>query len=81
MALRGIPVDVLMEIVDHLDLPDSLQLVVTLTDDQYFWIMALNRMEQLHRRPLPCPPGTDITLLLLATLQEFAVHVYKLKKN
>ncbi|KAJ7145577.1 hypothetical protein C8R44DRAFT_863451 [Mycena epipterygia] len=87
MALSDIPVDVLMEITGYLDLPDSLQLVATcstcriLAGERYFWIVALNRLEQLHRRPLPCPPGTDITSLPLATLKKFAVHAYKLKKN
>ncbi|KAJ7145521.1 hypothetical protein C8R44DRAFT_863396 [Mycena epipterygia] len=87
MALSDIPVDVLMEIAGHLDLPDSLQLVATcatcrsLLSSRYFWIMALDRMEQLYRRPLPCAPGTDIASLPLATLQQLAVHAYKLRKN
>ncbi|KAJ7145576.1 hypothetical protein C8R44DRAFT_755535 [Mycena epipterygia] len=87
MAPNDVPVDIIMEITGHLDLPDSLQLVATcsnyrtLSSSRYFWIMALNRMEQLHRRPLPCSPGTDIMSLPLATLQEFALHAYKLKKN
>ncbi|KAJ7145579.1 hypothetical protein C8R44DRAFT_863453 [Mycena epipterygia] len=87
MALNDVPMDILMEIAGQLDLPDSLQLVATcstcrnLAGEQYFWIMALNRMENLHRRSLPCPPGTDITSLPLATFQEFAIHAYKLRKN
>ncbi|KAJ7145537.1 hypothetical protein C8R44DRAFT_755493 [Mycena epipterygia] len=87
MALSNIPADVLMEITGHLDLSDSFQLVVTcstcrtLLRSRYFWIMALNRMEHFHRRPLPCPPGTDIMSLPLATLHELAVHACKLKTN
>ncbi|KAJ7145523.1 hypothetical protein C8R44DRAFT_57 [Mycena epipterygia] len=87
MALSDIPLDVLMEISGHMDLPDSLQLAATcstcrtLLCSRYFWIMALNRMEHFHRRPLPSPPGTDITSLPLATLQGLAIHAYKLRKN
>ncbi|KAJ7145535.1 hypothetical protein C8R44DRAFT_755489 [Mycena epipterygia] len=87
MPLSDIPADVLMEITGHLDLSDSLQLVATcstcrtLLRSRYFWIVALNRMEHFHRRPLPSSPGTDITSLSLATLQKLAIHAYKLKKN
>lgn len=46
-----------------------------------FWIMALHRMESIHRRPLPCSSGLDISSLPLATLREMAIHAYKLRKN
>ncbi|KAJ7457188.1 hypothetical protein B0H11DRAFT_2199725 [Mycena galericulata] len=87
MSLTESPPDILLEITSHLDLQESLQLVATcsackaLTLFPSFWITALNRMEQFHRRPLPCSPGTEITSLSLAKLQELATYAYRLMKN
>lgn len=47
----------------------------------YFWIMSLKRIEYVHRRPLPCSPGTDILSLPLTALRELAIHAYKLRKS
>ncbi|KAJ7434545.1 hypothetical protein B0H11DRAFT_2118403 [Mycena galericulata] len=87
MSLTESPLDILLEIISHLDLQDSLRLVATCTTckslalSPSFWIMALNRMEQVYRRPLPCSPGTDIASLPLAKLEKLAIHAYKLRKN
>ncbi|KAJ7437991.1 hypothetical protein B0H11DRAFT_595851 [Mycena galericulata] len=87
MPLQDLPLDILLEITEELDLQDSLHLVSTCTAfkpifiSSYFWIASLRRFEQMHRRPLPCSPGTDILSLPLTTLRQLAVHAYKLKKN
>ncbi|KAJ7792201.1 hypothetical protein B0H13DRAFT_775133 [Mycena leptocephala] len=87
LSLVDIPLDVLMEISREVDLPDSLHLTATCTTftplllSRYFWIAALNRLENFHRRPPPCPPGTDIPSLPLGALKELTINAYKLRKN
>ncbi|KAJ7473324.1 hypothetical protein FB451DRAFT_1249005 [Mycena latifolia] len=87
MTFVDIPLDVLLEITRDLDLPDSLHLVATckkcnaLLSSPSFWIIALNRMKQIHRRPLPCSPRLAISSMPLESLREKAIHTYKLKKN
>ncbi|KAJ7491397.1 hypothetical protein B0H11DRAFT_1008229 [Mycena galericulata] len=87
MPLQDLPLDIILKITEDQDLPDSLHLLSTCTAfkpiflSSYFWIASLRRFEQIHRRPLPCSPGTDILSLPLATLRRLAVHAYKLKKN
>ncbi|KAJ6566878.1 hypothetical protein B0H19DRAFT_1138789 [Mycena capillaripes] len=87
MAFVDIPLDVVIEISRELDLADSLHLIATCTifmpilHSRYFWIAALNRLEDVHRRPPPYFPGLDILSLPLASLRELAIHGYKLKKD
>ncbi|KAJ7142519.1 hypothetical protein C8R44DRAFT_865849 [Mycena epipterygia] len=87
MPFIDTPPDVLLDITQELDLQDSLRLVATCTTCTFmlrsrcFWIMALHRIEHIHRRPLPCPPGLDISSLPLPTLREMAIHAYKLRQN
>ncbi|KAJ7491380.1 hypothetical protein B0H11DRAFT_2399873 [Mycena galericulata] len=86
MNLKDLPLDILLEITENLDLPDSLHLISTCTEFKpilrlpHFWIMSLKRIQQIHRRPLPCSPGTDISALPLDSLRELAIHAYKLRK-
>ncbi|KAJ7438005.1 hypothetical protein B0H11DRAFT_2105977 [Mycena galericulata] len=87
MNLKDLPLDILLEITEDLDLPDSLHLISTCTEFKpilhlpHFWIMSLKRIQQIHRRPLPCSPGTDIPALPLDRLRELAIHAYKLRKT
>ncbi|KAJ6537304.1 hypothetical protein DFH09DRAFT_91487 [Mycena vulgaris] len=87
MSFIAIPLDVLLEITRDLDFPDSFHLAATCTTciplllSRSFWIIALNRLEQNHRRPLPCSPGLDISFLPLETLRKMAIHAYKLWRN
>lgn len=46
-----------------------------------FWLASLHRIEQIHRRPLPCPPGLDIVSLPLPALRDLAIHAYRLRTN
>ncbi|KAJ7627117.1 hypothetical protein FB45DRAFT_58138 [Roridomyces roridus] len=70
-----------------MDLADSLHLAATCTTcaqillSPSLWIQSLKWMKNLHRRPLPCPVGTDITTLPLEKLRDIAIHAYKLRKN
>ncbi|KAJ7491377.1 hypothetical protein B0H11DRAFT_2277877 [Mycena galericulata] len=86
MNLKDLPLDILLEITEDLDLPDSLHLISTCTEFEpvlrlpHFWIMSLKRIQQIHKRPLPCSPGTDIPALPLHRLRELAIHAYKLRK-
>ncbi|KAJ7500611.1 hypothetical protein B0H11DRAFT_1995880 [Mycena galericulata] len=87
MLAVDLPLDILLEITQDLDLPDSLQLAATCSSymtillSPTFWIRSLKRIEEIHRRPLPCSPGTDLQSLTLVTLRILAVHAYKLRKN
>ncbi|KAJ7610185.1 hypothetical protein FB45DRAFT_336999 [Roridomyces roridus] len=87
LKLPDFPLDVLLEVAKELDLSDSLHLAATCTacaavlDSPSFWIECLRRMEEIHRRPIPCTPGTDLTVLPLDKLRDVAVHAYKLRKN
>ncbi|KAJ7610104.1 hypothetical protein FB45DRAFT_942730 [Roridomyces roridus] len=42
---------------------------------------SLRRIEEIHNRPNPCTPGTDIVGLPLETLREMAIRAYKLVDN
>ncbi|KAJ7617027.1 hypothetical protein FB45DRAFT_933304 [Roridomyces roridus] len=87
LKLSDFPLDILLELGKQLDLPDSLHLAATCTTcaavllSPSFWIESLHRMEKIHRRPIPCSPGTDFAALPLDTLRNMAVHAYKLRKN
>ncbi|KAJ7500548.1 hypothetical protein B0H11DRAFT_784311 [Mycena galericulata] len=87
MPAVDLPLDVLLEITQDLDLPDSLHLAATCNAfrttllSPAFWIASLKRIEEIHRRPLPCSPGTDLLSLPLETLRDLAIHAYKLRKN
>ncbi|KAJ7610123.1 hypothetical protein FB45DRAFT_336401 [Roridomyces roridus] len=87
MSLTDCPLDVLLELAKELDLPDVLNLAATCTlcatvlSSPYFWMGSLQRIEQVHNRPIPCTPDTDIVGLPLETLREMAVHAYKLVNN
>ncbi|KAJ7454616.1 hypothetical protein B0H11DRAFT_2069212 [Mycena galericulata] len=87
MSPAVFPLDVLLEVTRDLDLPDSLHLSATCTGysaillSPSFWIATLKRVEQVHRRTLPCSPGTDISALPLVRLRALAIHAYKLRKN
>ncbi|KAJ7610165.1 hypothetical protein FB45DRAFT_942861 [Roridomyces roridus] len=87
VKLPDLPLDILLELAKQLDLSDSLHLAATCTacavilHSASFWIESLHRLENIHQRPIPCPPGTDITSLSLDALRNMAVHAYKLRKN
>ncbi|KAJ7432024.1 hypothetical protein B0H11DRAFT_2297896 [Mycena galericulata] len=87
MPAVDLPLDILLEITQDLDLPDSLHLAATCNAymttllSPTFWIASLKRIEQIHRRPLPCSPGTDLLSLPLEALRDLAIHAYKLRKN
>ncbi|KAJ7017170.1 hypothetical protein C8F04DRAFT_1406160 [Mycena alexandri] len=87
MSLTNTPLDVLIEISRELDLSDSIHLISTCSTftpillSRYFWISALDRVEHVHRRPLPCYPGLDITSLPLDALKKMAIYAYTLQKN
>ncbi|KAJ7032050.1 hypothetical protein C8F04DRAFT_1262424 [Mycena alexandri] len=80
MSLTNTPLDVLIEISRELDLSDSIHLISTCSTftpillSRYFWISALDRVEHVHRRPLPCSPGLDITSLPLDALKKMVIH-------
>ncbi|KAJ7627114.1 hypothetical protein FB45DRAFT_1082255 [Roridomyces roridus] len=87
MSLSSCPFDIIFELAKNMDLADSLHLAATCTTfarmlhSPSFWIVALKQIENFHRRPLPCPIGTDITTLPLKKLRDMAIHAYKLRKN
>ncbi|KAJ7627101.1 hypothetical protein FB45DRAFT_1059925 [Roridomyces roridus] len=87
MSLPDCPLDIILELAKNLDLTDSLHLAATCTTfaemrhSPSFWIESLKRMETFHRRPLPCPIGTDLTTLPLDKLRDIAIHAYKLRKD
>ncbi|KAJ7610209.1 hypothetical protein FB45DRAFT_1066375 [Roridomyces roridus] len=87
LNLLDFPFDILLELTKQLDLADSLHLAATcsacaaLLQSHSFWIESLHRMENIHRRPIRCEPGTDLTTPPLGVLRQMAVHAYKLRKN
>ncbi|KAJ7289315.1 hypothetical protein C8J57DRAFT_1277328, partial [Mycena rebaudengoi] len=70
-----------------MDLQHSLHLLATcknyqsLSSSKAFWLVALNRMTDVHRRPLPCPSATDLSTIALDKLREMAIRAYTLMRN
>ncbi|KAJ7486856.1 hypothetical protein FB451DRAFT_1554041 [Mycena latifolia] len=85
--MSGMPLDVILDVANELDLPDSVHLVSTcstyrsLVSSRNFWIKALYRIKYVRRQILPCSSAVDISTLPLATLQEMAQHAHKLDKK
>ncbi|KAJ7486816.1 hypothetical protein FB451DRAFT_1391699 [Mycena latifolia] len=85
--MSGMPLDVILDVANELDLPDSVHLVSTcstyrsLVSSRNFWIKALYRIRYVRRQPLPCSSAVDISTLPLAILQEMAQHAHKLDKK
>ncbi|KAJ7289317.1 hypothetical protein C8J57DRAFT_1459355 [Mycena rebaudengoi] len=82
-----IPLDVVLEISARMNLQHSLRLLATcknyqsLSSSKAFWLGALKRITDVHRRPLPCPSATDLSTIALDKLREMAIHAYTLMKN
>ncbi|KAJ7289314.1 hypothetical protein C8J57DRAFT_1277323 [Mycena rebaudengoi] len=82
-----IPLDVVLDISAALDLQHSLRLLATcknyqsLSSSKAFWLGTLNRMTDVHRRPLPCPGGADLSTMALEKLRGMAIHAYRLMQN
>ncbi|KAJ7144335.1 hypothetical protein C8R44DRAFT_846188 [Mycena epipterygia] len=87
MSFAAMPLDVILELTFFMDLQDSIHLLATcslfasLKSTKDFWYKTLDRMVTVHRQPLPCPVGVDITVLPIEGLQKLAIHAYVLKKN
>ncbi|KAJ7289331.1 hypothetical protein C8J57DRAFT_430006 [Mycena rebaudengoi] len=82
-----IPLDVVLDISAILDLQHSLRLLATcknyrsLSSSKAFWLGALKRITEVHRRPLPCPNATDLSTIALDKLREMAIRAYRLMQN
>ncbi|KAJ7289336.1 hypothetical protein C8J57DRAFT_1277429 [Mycena rebaudengoi] len=82
-----IPLDIVLEISASMDLQHSLRLLATCKDYQSlssskaFWVRALKRVTDVHRRPLPCPSATEPSTMALEKLREMAIRAYTLMQN
>ncbi|KAJ7479475.1 hypothetical protein FB451DRAFT_1239062 [Mycena latifolia] len=86
-SLEVIPLDIMLEIANELDLMDSVHLLSTcstfrsLLSSRNFWIKALHKIKYDSKQPLPCGDSIDISSLPLETLREMAERVHKLDKR
>ncbi|KAJ7436501.1 hypothetical protein B0H11DRAFT_2110391 [Mycena galericulata] len=87
MSLAIVPLDVILELTFFLDLQDSLRLLATcsafvsLSSTKDFWFKTLDRIQNAHMQPLPCPYGVDISGLPIEALRKLAIHAYTLRRN
>ncbi|KAJ7453336.1 hypothetical protein B0H11DRAFT_2201050 [Mycena galericulata] len=87
MSLAIVPLDVILELTFFLDLQDSLRLLATcsafvsLSSTKDFWFKTLDRIQNAHMQPLPCPFGVDISGLPIEALRKLAIHAYTLRRN
>ncbi|KAJ6622911.1 hypothetical protein B0H10DRAFT_864126 [Mycena sp. CBHHK59/15] len=87
MCLSNIPLDIVLSITHLLDLQDAIHLLATcsnlasLSSSRDFWLKELDRIQTVHRRPIPCAFGTALLALPLGTLREMAIRAYALMKN
>ncbi|KAJ7217527.1 hypothetical protein C8J57DRAFT_1482905 [Mycena rebaudengoi] len=87
MSFSQIPLDIILELTHLLDLEDSVHLIATCKTFQAvlglkeLWVKALQRLDIVHRRPLPFPIGYDPAALSLESVREKAILAYTLKRN
>ncbi|KAJ7267891.1 hypothetical protein C8J57DRAFT_1614060 [Mycena rebaudengoi] len=87
MSFSQIPLDIILELTHLLDLDDSVHLIATCKTFQAvlglkgLWVKALQRLDIVHRRPLPLPIGYDPAALSLESVREKAILAYSVKRN
>ncbi|KAF7362415.1 F-box domain-containing protein [Mycena venus] len=83
--LHELSADVLLEVVNLLELPDPLSLLLTcsslysLSNERTFWIQILETTRR--KSPIGCPLHADLSQYTLKTLKGLVVSWMKLQKN
>ncbi|KAF7362413.1 F-box domain-containing protein [Mycena venus] len=83
--LHKLPADVILEVVDFLELPDPLSLLLTcsslysLSNGRSFWISILETTRR--KSPIACPLHADLSQYTLETLKGLVVSWMRLQKN
>ncbi|KAK7057708.1 F-box domain-containing protein [Favolaschia claudopus] len=85
MALHDLPVDIILEIVNFLELSNAIALLITcstlyrLSTERSFWISVLETTRKIS--PIGCPRHAQLSQLTLDTLKCEAFSWLKLQKN
>ncbi|KAF7290120.1 AGC/PKA protein kinase [Mycena chlorophos] len=83
--LATIPVDIVYQIIQHLELVDAVPLLLTckvlhqLATERNFWILSLNTART--KSALRCPPNEYLGAFSLAKLQDIAASKLRLDRN
>ncbi|KAF7362391.1 F-box domain-containing protein [Mycena venus] len=85
MTLCDLPIDIILDVVNFLELPDPISLLLTcsalygLSDERSFWISVLETTRR--KSPIACPPHSDLSQYPLDRLKGLVISWSKLQIN